>query len=229
MKPFAREQARNALPDAKLLAHYKDSGIFNRRGLAQDQLKNIRDDWYSGTPVPMWSVPPGTDVAIYRSADSTSPDLIGRIVGHPSRVPKDENGNPGLSFEVPYVRVRANDGKIYEYPALLSGSNNAPHVRHSSFAALDPISKGQEGIATLGWGFPNFAEDEDAGPSSLPDDFDLFIGMLATNMQRSVGFADAVEARNKKRDDAMTNEDRTQQEYLDNVDQQLSKGVEVIR
>ncbi len=70
--PIAREQARNAMPDSKLIAHYKDSGIFNRRGLGPNEVRKIRDDWYRGNPVPLWSVPPNTDVAVYRSHDICS-------------------------------------------------------------------------------------------------------------------------------------------------------------
>lgn len=202
---IAREQARNDAPDSKWIAHARDSGIFKKRGVSPEAVAGYRNDWLTGKRIPLWAAPAGTDVALYRSAEripasgnkegaqgTTVPDLIGRIVGHVSRRPLDENGKPGLSFEVPYVRIRAADGKIYEYPALMSGSYRAPHVTHASFAAVDPLSEGHKnGIPTIGFGFPNFAEGPDAGPSSSPED----LNKLAEAILRANNWADAVSRR----------------------------------
>lgn len=205
LESIAREQARNDAPDSKWIAHARDSGIFKKRGVSPEAVAGYRNDWLTGKRIPLWAAPAGTDIALYRSAEripasgnkegaqgTTVPDLIGRIVGHVSRRPLDENGKPGLSFEVPYVRIRAADGKIYEYPALMSGSFRSPHVTHASFAAIDPLSEGHKnGIPTIGFGFPNFAEGDEAGPSSAPED----LNKLAEAILRANNWADAVARR----------------------------------
>jgi hypothetical protein len=194
MLPIAREQARNDLSDRKLIAHYKDSGIFVRRGLSPDDVKKLRDDWYTGRPIPLWAVPPNTPIAVYRSADAEVPDLVGRMVGVVSRQPRDEAGNPGLRYKVPFIQFVDDRNRFYEYPALLSGSIRAPHATHASFAAVGPISRGQRAIPQLGWGFPNFADiadHENVGPTAAPEDLDL----LVTSLLRSTHWGEAKEKR----------------------------------
>jgi hypothetical protein len=191
MTPIAREQARNDMPDSALINHYKSSGIFEHRGVGADGLKKIRDDFHTGKKVPLWAIPPGTDVALYRSSDATSPDLIGRVIGTVHRKPE------GLSINVPYVRFADQQGRVYEYPALLSGSKHAPHATHASFAAIDPIQRGSDtGVPQLGWGFPNFFTGPAAGPGSAPED----VGKLADNIVRALNWATSVEDRKRRKE-----------------------------
>jgi hypothetical protein len=129
-------------------------------------------------------------IAVYRDDNAQVPMIIGKVVGHPRRKPE------GLTAEVLYTRIEADDGSVYEYPALLGGGPKSPHVKHASFSAIDSLANGRAHVGRLGWEFPNFANDENAGEGGSPED----LATLAKNMQRAMSFARAVEERRRKKE-----------------------------
>lgn len=180
---LAIAQARQALPDEAVVQHYKDTGVFKRRGLSHKAVRDIRDKWHDGEPIPLWAVPVGTDVAVYRDDDDPTPMVVGRVVGFQERHPLEESGKP-MKVSVPYTIVQA-DGKFYEYPALLGGGPRSPHAVHPSFAAIKPLLRHLDYIPKTGWRFPNFYKGPDAGESDAPEDLER----LATGMTRAYNFA----------------------------------------
>lgn len=182
---LALAQAQHALPDAAVVQHYKDTGVFKRRGLSNKDVKALRDDWHEGTAIPLWAVPVGTDVAVYREEKADTPMIIGKVVGFQERHPLEESGKP-MAVSVPYVMVQDQDGKYYEYPALLGGGSKSPHAKHPSFAAIVPVLRHLEYVPQTGWEFPNFYKGENAGPTGAPDDLEK----LATGMTRATNFAE---------------------------------------
>jgi hypothetical protein len=195
---LASEQARQALTDAALVAHFTDTGVYKSRGEKPELVATHRDHFHQGKPIPMWAVPKDIDVALYRDDSSDIPMVVGRIVGVTSRKAPSgtEKGESGLSRPIQYTRFRDQDGKIYEYPSLLGGGRKSPHATHASFAATDPILRGQSFIPSIGFQFPNFYTGEDAGESGAPEGVDT----LARNIQRALSFAEATERRRAQKE-----------------------------
>ncbi len=182
---IARAQAVADLPDSHLISHFKETQIYARRGVANNTVAKHRDDFVNGRSVPLWAIPAGTPISLYRDSSTNVPDLNGHVLGHFLRTPQ------GLSKQIPYVRFRDSEGKIYEYPALLGGGAKSPHVRHPSFPAIDPIQRGLNYIPSVGFSYPNFATGDNVGPGGGPQGVDTFV----RNLQRAVSYAEAMAQR----------------------------------
>lgn len=184
LQALALAQAQASLPNDALVKHYKDTGVFARRGLSHQDVKRLRDDWHEGRQIPLWAVPVGTDVAVYRGEGSEVPMIIGKVVGFTERHPLEESGKP-MKVSVPYTLVQSDDGKFYEYPALLGGGPKSPHAVHPSFAAILPVLRHLDFVPRTGWEFPNFYDGPDKGETGAPEDLER----LATGMSRAYNFA----------------------------------------
>lgn len=186
---IARAQAIEALTDKAFIDHYKDTKVFVRRGEKPESVAQMRDELHRGGRVPLWAIPAGTKIALYRDTIASHPDMVATVVGHTERVPE------GLTTTVPYVRFKDEDGLVYEYPALLGGGKKSPQAQFAAFAGVDAIENGQSFVPSLGFSFPNFYVGADAGPSGAPEDIDG----LVKGMQRALSWARATEERRAKK------------------------------
>lgn len=161
-RAIAKEHARAAFSDQNLIDHY-NTGNFNTRGVAPEEVAKFRDTFINGGRVPVWAVPEGTDVALYSDRQSQIPDFIGKVQ---SVEYKQINGFKGFGN---HIRIVDGEGRIYEDVAAIGGGRYSAELQHASHAAVPSIMSGNEHIPQHGLQKINMYNGPDAMPFHLTD------------------------------------------------------------